>query len=979
LAASAAIAATALSTVAAYGATAATSAAAATPEGWPAAQAWSTRSSVGGDNDHARPQNLDARLGTTKVQLDRAAAVLRDDGGAINRLAISLGPQAIVSVNSTTGTPDNIGRLDGFLTRPSDQPAARVAVGYVRAHPKVFKLTRRDLGTLHLRRAATDINGVTHLSFTQRVDGIRVFGNGLRAHVTNDGRLISVQGAPVTHLVSRASSIPAAALTAEEARAAAVEDVAGARAVASVDSTGGGPDRATRWSNGDQANLVYFETPDGLRLGWATYARSGPASAYQHVIDASTGRVLYRHDTVSFDHGDALVVDQWPGAPRGGQQRTVNIINHGWLGENAMWLHGGYVSAFADLNDDDVAQDNEKTPVPGTSAGSQFILIPFTTSSQCTAVYLCTWDSDAPFSWRKNKNQDVTQAFYFANKYYEHLKAPPIGFTAQLGNFERAGGDPLLLNALDGADTDKGFPDGDHIGNANMSTPPDGIPPTMQTYLNHTPGTKPATDPYLPASSSDSADDIYHEYTHGLSNRLVVDASGNSTLNSLQAGAMGEAWSDFYAEDFLVSQGLITDTSASGEVLFDKYLSKNRPITRSEAIDCAVGSSGRLCTKSLGGDGGYTFEDIGHATGGPEVHADGEIWAQTLWDLRTKLGSDVTLRLVTEAMSLSPADPGFLDERNAILQADKIIYGSSHNLAIWRVFAHRGMGWFAASTDSGDLNVVGSTALPPSAEIQRGSVNGTVTDSQTKQPIAGAIVYIAGHNSGYIGSYSTVTNAGGHYSIPNVPAGSYPRVVATASGYTAGTEPANVPPGGPVTVDFSLVRDWAASSGGAQVIGSNGPDYSPDCGPPGAVDLSYGTGWGSTTGKDDATPTDTPIPKFIVIKLPASVDVTGFGVDPSNTCGDPASSSTRDYMIEVSTDGTKFAEIVKGTFTESDRGRVNQLKLDGPQPGVQFVRFWMLSPQVPDILKNCPNGAYSGCSFMDMTELEVYGSPAGKE
>jgi extracellular elastinolytic metalloproteinase len=143
--------------------------------------------------------------------------------------------------------------------------------------------------------------------------------------------------------------------------------------------------------------------------------------------------------------------------------------------------------------------------------------IPFTTSSQCTAVYVCTWDSDAPFSWRKNKNQDVTQGFYFANKYYEHLKAPPIGFTAQLGNFERAGGDPLLLNVLDGADTDKGFPDRNHIDNANMSTPPDGIPPTMQTYLNHTPGTKPATDPYLPASSSDSADDIFHEYTHGLS------------------------------------------------------------------------------------------------------------------------------------------------------------------------------------------------------------------------------------------------------------------------------------------------------------------------------------------------------------------------------------------------------------------------------------------------------------------------------
>ena len=25
--------------------------------------------------------------------------------------------------------------------------------------------------------------------------------------------------------------------------------------------------------------------------------------------------------------------------------------------------------------------------------------------------------------------------------------------------------------------------------------------------------------------------------------------------------------------------------------------------------------------------------------GGPEVHADGEIWGETLWDLRTRLGS----------------------------------------------------------------------------------------------------------------------------------------------------------------------------------------------------------------------------------------------------------------------------------------------------------------------------------------------------
>ena len=32
-------------------------------------------------------------------------------------------------------------------------------------------------------------------------------------------------------------------------------------------------------------------------------------------------------------------------------------------------------------------------------------------------------------------------------------------------------------------------PDGAHVDNANMSTPPDGMAPTMQLYLQHLPGT----------------------------------------------------------------------------------------------------------------------------------------------------------------------------------------------------------------------------------------------------------------------------------------------------------------------------------------------------------------------------------------------------------------------------------------------------------------------------------------------------------
>ncbi len=37
------------------------------------------------------------------------------------------------------------------------------------------------------------------------------------------------------------------------------------------------------------------------------------------------------------------------------------------------------------------------------------------------------------------------------------------------------------------------------------------------------------------------------------------------------------------------------------------------------------------------GPGGYTYGDFAKVLGGAEEHADGEIWAQTLWELRQRL------------------------------------------------------------------------------------------------------------------------------------------------------------------------------------------------------------------------------------------------------------------------------------------------------------------------------------------------------
>ena len=99
-----------------------------------------------------------------------------------------------------------------------------------------------------------------------------------------------------------------------------------------------------------------------------------------------------------------------------------------------------------------------------------------------------------------------------------------------------------------------------------MSTPPDGQSPTMQMYLFRDSGG--GTD----LNGGDDASVVYHEYTHGLSSRLITFANGLAAVDSAQSGAMGEAWSDFYANELLNAEGVLPDTPAPAEVTTGNYV-----------------------------------------------------------------------------------------------------------------------------------------------------------------------------------------------------------------------------------------------------------------------------------------------------------------------------------------------------------------------------------------------------------------------
>ncbi|HEY7043694.1 MAG TPA: M36 family metallopeptidase, partial [Nocardioidaceae bacterium] len=842
-------------------------------------------------------------------------------------------------------------------------------------------LTQRDIAGLRLARNYVDIAGTHHLSYVQYAGGVPLFGNGLQANVTRDGRLLSLGGSPVSGL--HAASVGSAITNGRSAVSTARRDQGDAAKV--------GP--------ADDARAVLFQTPTGTRRAWETITMSAEHPALT-VLDSATGAVLFRQPLQSDATSERTSNDNvglnfryFPKAKRGGIAHRVNFTKLGWLPSHAKFLHGNNAVTWSDVNDDDKQSRSEQVP-PRAPHSWMYKLKPFHLRAHgfkqfCDNPYPCSWNPNKPFSWRTNRAQNATQVFYFVNTWHDHLARAPIGFTEAAGNFQKVnashkgkGGDPVMAQTDDGASVDHGLPDGDHVDNAFMDTPPDGRSPRMAMFLQHLPFTSyPDGDEWAPTNVGDEADTVYHEYTHGLSNRLVVDASGRSTLGDVQAGAMGEAWSDWYAMDYLVQQGLQKDRPASGDVVLFQYDGEGVSLDRTEPIDCAVGATTPRCPGGATGHrGGYTYADYGKVGGAPEVHDDGEIWGQTLWDLRSRLGSRTSESLVTRAMELSPANPSFLDERNAILLADMAVFGGRHQNAIWGVFAHRGMGYFAGAIDGDDTTPGADFHRPPPAGTPIGGLTGTVTDSETGDPIANATVALAWEGSPFATNPSAKTDADGTYSIGPVPVGRYPKLaVLPPNGFDLAQQPVRVVPG-TKTVDLAVRRDWAAKAGGATAT-FDGPDYGPGCNGDAAIDQTTAFGWSSTVdpGADGQPSPDTP--KSITITLPQTVDVSSVEVNPTANCGDGGSASTGDYEVSISQDGgATWSDPIQGTFVFANRGHLNPVQLPADATGVTDVRFTMLAPQVFTDMgtydpNSCP-GAFSGCDFQDVTEIEVFGSAA---
>jgi hypothetical protein len=375
-------------------------------------------------------------------------------------------------------------------------------------------------------------------------------------------------------------------------------------------------------------------------------------------VDANTGALLFRHNLYA-DVAQGTVARRDPIAtPRTLESfvgdTTINT-SAGWMGTSTVTT-GNNVEAYLDTDANNSPDPNNTT---GLSNGHAF-------SSTQNFTFPFTLGVDP----RTQRPAVVTNLFYFVNVAHDfHYR---LGFTESAGNFQTnnfgrggIGNDSVRAEAQDGSGTN----------NANFATPPDGSRPRMQQFL-FTQGTSSLSDD---RDSSQDGDVVFHEFGHGVSNRLVGGPSNTSCLGGTQAGAMGEGWSDYWAATFY-NDGRIgeyaTNDTTDG-IRRAAYTVPANPVHDS-------------------------YADLG--VGGFQVHRDGEVWAATLWDLRNDLGAAVCDRIVLEGMKFTPCSPSFLNARDGILQADQAVNGGANRCRIWTVFARHGMGASATGNNGTQHN-----------------------------------------------------------------------------------------------------------------------------------------------------------------------------------------------------------------------------------------------------------------------------------
>ena len=716
------------------------------------------------DFDLTTPQGKDAALQHAAVRA-RASAV-----ETFRANARPSGAQNLRAIATETGSM-KLFFVDGdTLSEPQSDTPDNIARGFLKRHQDVFAVSSADSASLKLTNEDND-RGTVFLDYAQTVGGYKVFEGEVKVVVNQNGEVLSVREG---FLVEDQPVKLKARLSEEQGIAKAFEyaghDVGPAFAETQVR---GSRSEASRFANPlnphyediiSELNVVRIG--DTARLAWHVFVEVSTDEWYELLVDAQDGRLLLRHN---------LYVDQAQGtvyteSPIHGARVLLSFVgdttintSFGWMGTSTVTT-GNNVEAYLDTNADNAPDANNGT---GLSNGHAFA-----SNQNFTFPFSTTVDP------RTQQAAVVTNLFYFNNVMHDFSYG--LGFTETARNFQTnnygrggTGNDSVRAEAQDGSGTN----------NANFATPPDGSRPRMQQYL--------FTAPSPDRDSSVDGDVVFHEYGHGISNRLI--GNGSTALSGIQSGAMGEGWSDYWA------------ITLNGDGAVGEYVMNNTAGIRRAAYTVPANTVHD------------SYADV--CSGGCQVHRDGEVWAATLWDLRQTLGAATTNLLVLNGMKFTPTRPSFLNARDGILQADQNLNGGANRCAIWTVFARHGMGVSAVGNDgtthTAATNIptdCGGTCTysinPTSASYGSGGGSGSVTvtagtgcswtassnatfitiTSGSSGSGNGTVNYSVASNSG-ASRNGTMTIAGQTFTVSQAAAGGGGTNLIVNPGFESGTTP----------------------------------------------------------------------------------------------------------------------------------------------------------------------------------------------
>lgn len=631
----------------------------------------------------------------------------------------------------------------GPLSEPESDSADNIARKFLKAHNPVFALSSDDVTNLQVTSENND-DGTTFIDYAQTVGGLKVFEGQVQVILNKFGQVLSVREG---FLVDQPPAKLRASLSESKALVQALE-YTGRTVFPSFAET---QTRASRSEVSRFANpldlgfedltseLNVVRVRDESRLAWHIYAEVGPEEWYELLVDAQTGELLMRHNLYVFEAQGTVYTE----APDKGARQLVSFVGDTTINTAAGWMGTSTVTTG---NNVEAYLDRDANNAPDTTSGNGL------SNGHASAA---NQDFTFPFSTtvdpRTQQAAVVTNLFYYNNIMHDFSYG--LGFTEtwrnfQVNNFGRGGNgnDSVRAEAQDGSGTN----------NANFATPPDGSRPRMQQYL--------FTAPNPDRDSSVDGDVVFHEYGHGISNRII--GNGSTALSGTQSGAMGEGWSDYWA------------TTRNGDGAVGEYVTNNPNGIRRAAYTVPAATVHD------------SYADVG--AGGFQVHRDGEVWAATLWDLRTQLGATVTDLLVLNGMKFTPNRPSFLAARDGILQADQNMNGGANRCAIWTVFARHGMGVSAVGNDG--TTHVAATNVPTDC-------GGTCTFSISPT----SANYAAAGGSG---SVSVTTGAGCNWTA--VSNNSFITITSGSSGSGSGT------------VAYSVASNTGTARNGSMLIaGSN--------------------------------------------------------------------------------------------------------------------------------------------------------------